>query len=111
MDQEKPIAWVGISLDALLSFPEGARKEAGYQLHKVQNSLEPDDYRPFKQVGPGVREIRISESNGIYRVMYIAKFEEAVYVLHAFQKKTQKTSQQDIDIARTRYKAVIAARQ
>jgi phage-related protein len=79
-------------------------------LSKVQAGLEPEDWRPFDQVGAGIREIRIRESNGIYRVMYIAKFEEAIYVLHCFQKKTQATSKHDKDIAQARYRAVISMR-
>jgi phage-related protein len=76
----------------------------------VQASLEPEDWKPFDSVGAGTREIRIRESTGIYRVMYVAKFEEAVYVLHCFQKATQATSKHDKDIAEARYRAVVNAR-
>ncbi|MFT4928874.1 MAG: phage-related protein [Phenylobacterium sp.] len=107
---EKPIAWIRTSFDDLFNFPVQVKKEAGYQLHRVQNGYEPEHYKPFKQIGPGVNEVRISETDGIYRIMYVAKFPEAVYVLHAFEKKTQKTSKKDIDTATTRYKAVIAER-
>ena len=86
------------------------RKEAGFQLGKVQAGLEPTDWKPFDEVGAGTREIRISDAKGIFRVMYVAKFEEAVYVLHCFQKKTQATSKQDKDIAAARYRAVVSAR-
>jgi phage-related protein len=79
-------------------------------LGKVQAGLEPDDFKPFDEVGAGTREIRIREADGIYRVMYIAKFEEAVYVLHCFQKKTQTTSKQDKAIAEARYRAVVNLR-
>lgn len=108
--EEKPIMWLYTSFDDLFNFPMQAKKEAGYQLHRVQNGHEPEHYKPFKQIGLGVKEIKISEANGIYRVMYVAKFEEAIYVLHAFEKKTQKTNKKDIDIATTRYKAMIAKR-
>ena len=108
--KEKPIAWVGSSRDDLIAFPIEVKKEAGYQLHRVQNGYAPEHYKPFKQVGVGVNEIRIMESNGIYRLMYVAKFEEAVYVLHAFEKKSQKTSKQDVDIAIRRYKSVVSSR-
>ena len=74
---------------------------------KVQVGLDPDDWKPFDDVGAGTKEIRIRDTTGIYRVMYIAKFEEAVYVLHCFQKKTQKTSKKDIDLAVKRYKDLI----
>lgn len=107
---EKEIRWVGSSYDDLLAFPKGPRKEAGFQLGKVQAGLEPTDWKPFDEVGAGTREVRISDATGIFRVMYVAKFEEAVYVLHCFQKKTQATSKQDKDIATARYRAVASAR-
>lgn len=110
MENEKEIRWIGSAYDDLLAFPDDARRTAGFQLSKVQTGLEPEDWRPFDGVGAGTREIRIRESNGIYRVMYIAKFEEAIYVLHCFQKKTQATSKQDKDIAEARYRAVISLR-
>ena len=79
-------------------------------MSKVQAGLEPDDWKPFDDVGAGTREIRIRDASGIFRVMYVAKFEEAVYVLHCFQKKTQTTSKRDKDIATVRYRAVANAR-
>ena len=94
MDDEKEIRWVGSSYDDLLAFPKEARKEAGFQLGKVQVGLEPGDWKPFDDVGAGTREIRIRDANGVYRVMYVARFEEFIYVLHCFQKKTQATSKQ-----------------
>ena len=92
MDLEKQIRWVGSAYDDLLAFPRDARKEAGFQLGKVQAGLEPADWKPFDDVGAGTREIRIRESDGIYRVMYVAKFEEAIYVLHCFQKESRGTA-------------------
>ena len=77
---------------------------------KVQAGLEPADWKPFDEVGAGTREIRIREASGIYRGMYVAKFEEAVYVLHCFQKKTPATSKQDREIAAARYRAVVNRR-
>ena len=77
---------------------------------KVQAGLEPADWKPFDEAGAGTREIRIREASGIYRVMYVVKFEEAIYVLHCFRKKTQVTSKQDKAIATARYRAVINAR-
>ena len=105
MEGEKEIRWVGSAYDDLLAFPRDARKEAGFQLGKVQAGLEPTDWKLFDDVGAGTKEIRIRDASGIYRVMYIAKFEEAIYVLHSFQKKTQLTSKQDIAIAGARYRA------
>lgn len=110
---EKPIDWRGSSLrdikdDAV--FSPHARKEAGHQLSQVQAGLEPDDWKPFDVVGPGTKEIRINLDDGWFRVLYVAKFPEAVYVLHCFKKKTNATSQHDQTIAAQRYKAVILER-
>lgn len=110
MNQEKEIQWVGSAYDDVLAFPDEPRRQAGFQLGKVQAGIEPDDWKPFDDVGAGTREIRIRESSGIYRIMYVAKFEEAVYVLHCFQKKTQATSKHDKEIAEARYRAVVNAR-
>ena len=110
MDDERQIRWVGTAYVDLLAFPKDARKEAGFQLGKLQAGLEPADWKPFEEVGAGTREIRIREASGIYRVMYVAKFEEAIYVLHCFQKKTQVTSKQDKVIAATRYRAVVTGK-
>jgi phage-related protein len=107
---EKEIRWVGSSYDDLLAFPKAPRKEAGFQLGKVQAGLEPTDWKPFDEVGSGTREVRISDAKGIFRVMYVAKFEDAIYVLHCFQKKSQATSKQDKEIATARYRAVVGAR-
>jgi phage-related protein len=107
---EKEIRWVGSSYDDLLAFPKAPRKEAGFQLGKVQAGLEPTDWKPFDEVGSGTREVRISDAKGIFRVMYVAKFEDAIYVLHCFQKKSQATSKQDKEIAAARYRAAVNAR-
>jgi phage-related protein len=110
MDDAKEIRWVGSAYDDLLAFPKDVRKKAGFQLGKVQAGLEPTDWKPFDDAGAGTREIRMRDASGIYRVMYVAKFEEAIYVLHCFQKKTQVTSKQDKAIAAVRYGAVVSAR-
>jgi phage-related protein len=102
----RPIEFLGDSLDALRRFPEVARRRAGYQLDRVQHGLDPDDWKSMSSVGAGVREIRIREERGAFRVMYVAKFGETVYVLHCFQKKTQKTSLADLEIATRRYKKI-----
>ncbi|WP_076999253.1 type II toxin-antitoxin system RelE/ParE family toxin [Variovorax sp. KK3] len=108
--EDKEIRWVGSSYEDLLGFPASPRREAGFELRKVQGGLDPSDWKPFNEVGPGTKEIRLRDANGIYRVMYVARFEEAIYVLHCFQKKTQTTSRQDKDIAAARYRAVAAGR-
>ena len=109
MDDEKEIRWVGSAYADLLAFPDEPRRSAGFQLGKIQVGLDPDDWKPLDAVGAGTKEIRIRETSGIYRVMYVAKFEEAIYVLHCFQKKTQTPSQQDKGIAEARYRAVVHA--
>ncbi len=101
----KGIKFLGTSLKAVREFPALAKREAGYQLDRVQHGLDPMDWKPMKSVGQGVREIRI-QHEGQYRVIYVASFEEKVYVLHAFQKKTPKTSKQDLDAARRAFKEV-----
>jgi phage-related protein len=111
--KEKPIDWRGSSQrdikdDAI--FTPSARREAGRQLNQVQFGLEPDHWKPFNEVGAGTKEIIIDLDDGWFRVMYVAKFAEAVYVLHCFKKKTNATSQQDKEIAKTRYKAIIQER-
>ncbi|MFO1429176.1 MAG: type II toxin-antitoxin system RelE/ParE family toxin [Candidatus Competibacteraceae bacterium] len=98
----KPIVFLGDSLDVIRSFPESARQQAGYQLDKVQRGREPDDWKPMKSIGPGVNEIRIREESGAFRVIYVAKLDDAIYVLHAFQKKSQRTSRTDLNLAKMR---------
>jgi phage-related protein len=99
--------FVGDSLKRLREFPEAARQDAGYQLDKVQRGQQPDDFKPVPSIGKGVEEIRIWEESGTYRVIYTARMPDAVYVLHAFQKKTQATSRRDIEIARERLTQVM----
>ena len=106
---DKPIYWVGSSLEDLTAFPDDARRETGYQLRRVQQGLTPDDWKPMATVGLGVYEIRIHTAVE-HRVFYVAKFAEAVYVLHAFEKRTRQTRQADIDLARKRLADVIQAR-
>jgi phage-related protein len=100
----KPIAFLGDSLGCLQDFPDDARSTAGFQLREVQKGNDPTDWKPIKTIGSGVREIRIREASGAFRIIYLASFKEQVVVLHAFQKKTQKTSQKDIDLAAVRLK-------
>ena len=95
----KEIQFFGRSLDVLRGFPADAKREIGDQLDRVQRGLEPTDWKPMPSIGSGVREIRILYE-GQYRVIYVAKFKDAVYVLHTFQKKTQKTRKHDIDAAK-----------
>jgi phage-related protein len=96
--------FLGSSLNDVRAFPETARREAGHQLHQVRRGLEPDDWKPMSTVGSGVREVRIRDPAGAFRVIYIAIRPEAIYVLHAFQKKSQGTSKRDLDMAEVRLK-------
>jgi phage-related protein len=99
---DTPIIWLGSALENIRAFPDDARQEVGYQLRRVQRGESPTDWRPISIVGPGVLEIRVHTSDE-FRVFYIAKFAEAVYVLHAFQKHTQKTPRREIEMAQRRY--------
>ena len=100
----KPVVFRGTSLEALRKFPEQARREAGYQLDKVQSGHDPTDWKPMPSIGAGVKEIRIGDETGAFRVIYLARLADAIHVLHCFQKKTQQTSKTDIELARKRFK-------
>jgi phage-related protein len=100
----KPVTFRGDSLDRLRDFPQDARREAGFELHQVQKGANPTDCKPMPTVGAGVREIRIRAASGAYRVIYIAAFADAIHVLHAFQKESQKTALRDLEIASARLK-------
>lgn len=107
MRDPKPIQFLGNSLDDLRSFPLSAKREAGYQLDQVQRGQEPDDWKPMNTVGPGVKEIRIRDVSGAFRVIYAAKFANAVYVIHCFQKKSEKTSRSDLELSVKRYRELV----
>ena len=106
---DKALRWAGSSIEDLRAFPDVARREAGYQLRRVQQGLPPDDWKPMTSVGSGVAEIRL-HSILEHRVFYVAKFEEAIYVLHAFEKRTRQTRQADLDLARKRLAEVVRSR-
>lgn len=107
MADARPVEFRGSSLDDLRAFAPAARREAGHQIDQVQNGQEPDDWKPMPVVGQGVKEIRIRDAAGAFRVVYVAKFTDAVFVLHCFQKKTQKTSKADLDLAAKRYRDLL----
>jgi len=102
---DKTLVWLGSSRGDLRAFPTLARRLAGFQLRRVQQGLDPHDWKPMQAVGPGVREIRI-RVGGAHRVFYVATRPEGIYVLHAFEKKTQKTSAHDLRIGRDRFRAL-----
>jgi phage-related protein len=107
---DKPIRWIGSSLDDLTKFPESARRKTGFQLRAIQSGDTASDFKAMPTVGLGVEEIRI-RTDDAYRIFYVARFAEAVYVLHAFQKKTQQTSKLDIEIGQKRYQQMLQYRQ
>jgi phage-related protein len=101
----KAIVWIGSALQDLRAFPTIARQRAGRELQRIQQARAPTDWKPMPSIGPGVAEIRI-HADGEYRVLYVARFDEAIYVLHAFEKKTRKTRQRDVETGRRRYAAL-----
>jgi phage-related protein len=102
----KAAHFVGTARKDLARFPEKARRRAGHELFMVQVGRTPSDFKPMPGVGDEVFEIRIRDEAGAFRVIYVAKFDDAVYVLHAFQKKTRETAKADIDLAARRYKLI-----
>lgn len=108
--KDKPIYWIGSSKQDIADFSTEARRKAGFQLRAVQKGKSPSNFKPMSTIGQGVEEIRIRTDNA-YRIFYVARFSEAIYVLHAFQKKTQKTAKKDIKIGQQRYKQLTEYRQ
>ena len=102
MRAEKTAVFLGDTYRTICAFPDDARRSAGYQIGRIQQGKDPDDWKPFTTIGPNVRELRIRESSGAFRVIYQAVLPEAVLVLNAFQKKTQKTPKHEIETARAR---------
>ena len=103
----KPCYFLGDSLERLREFPKDVQQDAGYQLELVQAGEQPDDFKPMPSIGRGVEEIRVRDDSGAYRVIYTARLADAVYVLHAFQKKTQATPKRDLDLAKQRFKQIV----
>ena len=106
---DKPLLWAGSALDDLRAFPVAARRLAGYQLSRIQAGLMPDDWKPMTSVGAGVMEIRLHAGTE-HRVFYLAKFEEGIYVLYAFEKRTRQTRVVDIELARRRLADILQRR-
>lgn len=106
---DRALSWVGTALSDVRQLPEDARRSAGYELRRVQQGLMPTDWKPMSTVGAGVIEIRL-RGRLEHRVLYVAKFEEAVYVLHAFPKNTRRTRKADLELARRRLRTVEAVR-
>jgi phage-related protein len=106
----KPVVFLGDSRARLRRFPDGPRGDAGFQLRMVQRGLDPQDWKPMNSIGQGVREIRVRDSTGAFRVIYVANFAEAIYVLHAFQKKSQRTTRHDLAVAALRFRELKRSR-
>lgn len=106
----KPLTFLGNSLKCLRDMPADVRQDAGYQLAKVQSGQQPDDFKPMPSVGAGVEEIRIFDETGTYRVIYLARLPQAVFVLHIFQKKTEATPLRDIALAKARHAELMRER-
>jgi len=106
---EKPIVWLGSSLRDVRVVPQDARRVAGFQLWRIQNGLAPNDWKPMRSIGMGVQELRIK--TGLeHRIFYVVKLKEAVYVLHAFEKRTRKTPKSHLDIAKIRLRSLLDPR-
>jgi phage-related protein len=106
----KPIVFCGTALKDLKAFPKAVMHDIGEQLSHLQHGEDADDWKPMTTVGKGVREVRGKDESGAYRALYVAKYKEAIYVLHCFLKKTAQTSQADIDLAATRLRTVLQER-
>jgi phage-related protein len=104
----KDVVFIGGADEDLRRFPPSARQRSGYQLYLVQVGAEPADWKPMATIGSGCREIRVRDESGSYRVFYVATVGDAIYVLHCFEKKTQRTAKADIDLGKARYKAMRA---
>jgi phage-related protein len=106
---DKPLFWLGSSLDEVRAFPAQARRHAGFQLRRVQQGLQPNDWKWIPTVGPGVQEIRVHVGTE-HRIFYVARFAEGIYILHAFEKRTRKTPKRNIEQAKNRYRELLKTR-
>lgn len=102
---KKNICFLGSTKEDIIAFPNDAKRESGQQLGLLQAGEEADDWKPFSSIGSGVKEICIRKDNE-YRIVYVTKYKECIYILHAFVKKQQKTRKADIDLAKQRYKEI-----
>ncbi len=105
----KPVTWLGDSLEAIRAFPGLARGRIGRQVARLQEGLEPLDWKPMPSIGLGVSELRI-RAEGAFRVIYVAKFVEGIYVIHAFEKKAQRAPRTEMELACTRFRALVNER-
>ncbi len=103
----KDVIFLGDTLKVIRAFPADARRMAGRQIGRVQRGEDPADWKSLTTIGPGVREIRVRERSGAFRVIYLATLPDAVLILSAFRKTSQKTPQDEIESARTRLRAFL----
>ena len=105
----RKVAWVGTSLEEMQELPKAIRKAVGFQIHLLQEGVDPDDFKPMPSVGSGVYEIRVRNELGqnTGRCFYVVKFKEAIFILHAFEKKKQKTPKANLDKGQERYKELL----
>ena|SRR5829696_5915544 len=107
---ERPLDWVGSSKKDFLSFPEPVKDAMGYALGLAQLGGKHPSAKPWKGLGPGVFEVVDDHDGETYRAVYTVRFEEVVYVLHAFQKKSPKgikTARVDVDLVEQRLKVAL----
>lgn len=105
-EPSKPIIFIGRSREEIRDFPNDVRNDAGFNLYLIQNGGNPSDWKPLKSVGRGVREIRLWDDSGTYRVIYVANLKDAVYVLGAFKKTTEKTESIHLSLIKKRFKQI-----
>jgi len=106
IDEPKPVKFIGVSLKEIINFPDDVKKDAGFNIHLIQHGQEPKDWKALKGVGRGVREIRLWDDSGTYRVVYVADLEDAVYVLCAFKKTSEKTEKAHLELIKERFKRI-----
>lgn len=99
----KPVKFLGDALKRLRTLPAQVRQDVGYQLDRLERGLQPEDFKPMPGIGLGIEEIRVWDGSGTYRVIYVARRQEAIYVLHVFQKNTGRTAALDIELAKRRF--------
>lgn len=107
LKKRKPLQFWERSIDEFREFPAHIKDDGGYQLDLLQQGLKPADFKPMTTIGPGAFELRLDDDKNEYRVIYVVKLEDAVWVLHAFQKTTKKTSKKDIQLAKSRYEKLL----
>ena len=102
------MVWEGDSRDVLQAFPEGVRQNLGFQLWQLQRGERPSDYRPLPSIGKSVFELRDQDERAWYRVVYLSRISDVIYVLHCFEKRSREMSKRDFEKAKQRLKAVRA---